>query len=55
MKYKLLKNKNESFRKILKEQEDKINNQTKLIDKLTSEKLSLLSKLETKRIQDDKK
>lgn len=50
MKYKYLKDQNESFRKQIEEQNQLINSQTILIDKLTSEKIDLLSKIEIKNI-----
>lgn len=50
MKYKYLKNQNESFRKRIEEQNQLINSQTILINKLTKEKIDLLSKLEIKSI-----
>jgi len=50
MKYKYLKDQNKSFRKQIEEQNQLINSQTILIDKLTSEKIDLLSKLEIKHI-----
>lgn len=50
MKCKYLKNQNESFRKQIEEQSQLINSQTILIDKLTKEKIDLLSKLEIKNI-----
>lgn len=48
MKYKYLKDQNESFKKQIDEQNKLIKSQTILIDKLTSEKIDLLSKLEIK-------
>lgn len=55
MKYKYLKDQNESFRKQIEEQNQLINSQAILIDKLTSEKLDLLSKLEVENINKDQK
>lgn len=49
MKYKYLKDQNESFKKQIDEQNKLIKSQTILIDKLTSEKIDLLSKLEIKK------
>lgn len=55
MKYKYLKNQNESFRKQIEEQTQLINSQTILIDKLTSEKIDLLSKLEIQNINKEQR
>ncbi len=55
MKYKYLKDQNESFRKQIEEQNQLINSQTILIDKLTSEKIDLLSKLEVQNINKEQR
>ena len=55
MKYKYLKDQNESFRKQIEEQNQIINSQTILIDKLTKEKIDLLSKLEVQRINKEQR
>lgn len=55
MKYKYLKDQNESFRKQIDEQNQLINSQAILIDKLTREKIDLLSKLEIQNINKEKR
>lgn len=52
MKYQHLIQQNESFRKQIDEQSRLIKSQTNLIDKLTTERLDLMSKLEVKTINE---